>query len=81
MGRRIKRGARGDGVLREIRVEMYVIGHLFDVSDSRLLPGGRTPELWRIDENTGWQLCAFFRRKRGMMRNMRFLGTVSNVCF
>lgn len=49
MGRRVKRGAKGIGVLRERKNGRLYVEHLFDVSDTWMLPGGQTPKLWRID--------------------------------
>ena len=50
MGRGVRSGAKGIGVLREIRRGIYAIKYLFDVEDTRLLPGGRTPEPWTIND-------------------------------
>ena len=49
MGRRIKRGAKGIGVLREKKDGRPVVRHLFDIADTWMLPGGRSPQLWHID--------------------------------
>ena len=49
MGRRVKKGAKGIGILREREDGRLYVNHLFDVSDTWILPGGRTPILWKID--------------------------------
>ena len=49
VGRWVKRGARGIALLDDSGTEMK-LKYVFDVSDTRLVEGGWTPVLWKMEE-------------------------------
>ena len=49
VGRWVKRGAKGIALFDDSGTKMK-LKYVFDVSDTRLIPGGWTPVLWKMEE-------------------------------
>ncbi len=66
VGRWVKRGARGIALLDDSGTEMK-LKYVFDVSDTRLVEGGWTPVLWKMEGRHEAEVLSYLSDAYGLM--------------
>lgn len=65
VGRWVRRGAKGIALLDDSRAKMK-LKYVFDVSDTRLMQGGWTPVLWKMEERHEAEVLSYVSDTYGL---------------
>ena len=65
VGRWVKRGARGIALFDDSRTKLK-LKYVFDVSDTRLVQGGWTPVLWKMEERHEAEVLSYLSGRYGL---------------
>ena len=65
VGRWVRRGAKGIALLDDSGAELK-LRYVFDVSDTRLIPGGWTPVLWKLEERHEAEVLSYLSDTYGL---------------
>ena len=66
VGRWVKRGAKGIALFDDSGTKMK-LKYVFDVSDTRLIPGGWTPVLWKMEERHEAEVLSYLSDTYGLI--------------
>ena len=65
VGRWVRRGAKGIALFDDSGTELK-LRYVFDVSDTRLIPGGWTPVLWKLEERHEAEVLSYLSDTYGL---------------